>query len=234
MQMPVRQGTGTDGNISSNTGGNGVVLGESPTITFAGYGALTTPLASSSQSLCSGSAPATLNTIITGGTGPFTYQWYSSNSSANGQVGSNPFPAPGWNIISNATDDTLSSSVIGALNITTYFQVLVSVGNCVQWSEVATITISPSPQVDSVTSSNVLCSGNGNGSITIAASGGTGPYNYSIDSGSTYQNSGSFTNVSGGTYNILITDANGCPGAYASNPVTVTVTASHRSNRFNR
>ena len=68
-------GTGTDGNISTNTGNSGVILGPGSNITFAGYGQLTTPLASSSQTICSGSTPATLNTIITGGTGPFTYQW---------------------------------------------------------------------------------------------------------------------------------------------------------------
>ena len=102
-----------------------------------------------------------------------------------------------------------------------YYQVLVSVGNCIQWSEVATITVTPSPKIDSVTVSNVLCGGSGNGSITVTVSGGTSPYNYSIDSGSTTQSTGVFNNLSGGTYNVFVSDANGCTKVYNSNPITI-------------
>lgn len=50
----------------------------------------------------------------------------------------------------------------------------------------------------------------GNGSITISASGGLAPYTYSIDGGTTSQGNGIFTNLQGGTFNIHIEDANGC------------------------
>lgn len=53
------------------------------------------------------------------------------------------------------------------------------------------------------------CSG-ANGRIVIHASGGTGPYTYSIDHGSTTSNDSIFNNLIGGNYTIDITDANGC------------------------
>jgi gliding motility-associated-like protein/uncharacterized repeat protein (TIGR01451 family) len=53
------------------------------------------------------------------------------------------------------------------------------------------------------------CSGLNNGSITISANGGVGPLQYSKDNGLTYQFSNIFTNLGGGTYNIVVKDANG-------------------------
>ncbi|MBX2918490.1 MAG: T9SS type A sorting domain-containing protein [Ferruginibacter sp.] len=47
------------------------------------------------------------------------------------------------------------------------------------------------------------------GTITAIASGGTAPYEYSLDDIS-YQSSGLFANVSGGTYNVYTKDARGC------------------------
>lgn len=47
------------------------------------------------------------------------------------------------------------------------------------------------------------------GSITATASGGTAPYEYSLDDVS-YQASGLFTNLSGGTYNVYTKDARSC------------------------
>jgi gliding motility-associated-like protein len=59
------------------------------------------------------------------------------------------------------------------------------------------------------------------GSITITASGGTSPYQYSIDGGLTYQSSNTFTGLAGGTYNVMIKDAATCT---SSQQVTLTFT----------
>lgn len=57
---------------------------------------------------------------------------------------------------------------------------------------------------------DVACFGGANGSITIAASGGEAPYQYSIDNGTTYVNGDTFVNLTAGNYNLSIRDANNC------------------------
>jgi gliding motility-associated-like protein len=59
-----------------------------------------------------------------------------------------------------------------------------------------------------------------NGTITVSASGGTGPYQYSINGGTTYQSSNTFTGLAGGTYSIVVKDANNC----VSSPQPVSLT----------
>lgn len=61
-----------------------------------------------------------------------------------------------------------------------------------------------------VTNTDILCSGESQAQITIAASGGEGPYTYSINNGSTYQTSNTFVNLPAGSYNIRVRDANNC------------------------
>ena len=65
----------------------------------------------------------------------------------------------------------------------------------------------------------VSCFGGSDGTITLAASGGEAPYLFSIDNGTNYQVSGTFVNLSQGTYNLRIRDANNCE---ATGTVTVT------------
>lgn len=50
-----------------------------------------------------------------------------------------------------------------------------------------------------------------NGSINASATGGTGPYTYSLNGG-TFQASGLFSNLGAGTYSVTARDANTCSG----------------------
>jgi hypothetical protein len=52
--------------------------------------------------------------------------------------------------------------------------------------------------------------GSMNGSITVVASGGTEPYQYSIDGGITFQDEPVFEGLEGGEFFIIVEDANGC------------------------
>ncbi|NAY91684.1 T9SS type B sorting domain-containing protein [Muricauda sp. JGD-17] len=60
------------------------------------------------------------------------------------------------------------------------------------------------------TVTDVTCFGGSDGAITLSASGGEGPYLFSIDNGSTYQTSNSFVNLGAGSYDVRIRDANNC------------------------
>lgn len=59
-----------------------------------------------------------------------------------------------------------------------------------------------------------------NGSITITATGGTAPYQYSINGGTSFQPSNVFNGLAGGTYNVVVRDAGQC----TSSPQVVTLT----------
>ena len=55
-----------------------------------------------------------------------------------------------------------------------------------------------------------ICNGDLNGTITMVPSGGVGFYQFSIDGGTTFQGSGTFTGLATGTYNLVLEDGNGC------------------------
>jgi len=50
-----------------------------------------------------------------------------------------------------------------------------------------------------------------NGSIIATASGGTGPYTYSLNNGA-FQSSGQFVNLTAGSYTLIAKSSNGCSG----------------------
>ena len=54
-----------------------------------------------------------------------------------------------------------------------------------------------------------LCHGSANGVISIAASLGTEPYEYSIDDGASFFDQGIFVGLTAGTYHIVVRDASG-------------------------
>ncbi len=58
-------------------------------------------------------------------------------------------------------------------------------------------------------STDESCPGN-DGSILLAASGGTEPYIYSITGGETNSNNGNFNNLPQGSYSVFVTDQQGC------------------------
>lgn len=60
-----------------------------------------------------------------------------------------------------------------------------------------------------------------NGALNCTATGGTAPYVYSINGGTSFQSSGNFINLAGGNYTIVAKDANNCLGTSGSVAVTV-------------
>ncbi|WP_426483249.1 T9SS type A sorting domain-containing protein [Flavobacterium sp. 2] len=85
-------------------------------------------------------------------------------------------------------------------------------GDCI--SPVISATIQQSAQVTvTATSTSILCYG-GTSNLTISATGGQAPYQYSINNG-TFSASNTFYGLSVGTYNIKVKDALGCQSELA-------------------
>jgi PKD repeat protein len=147
----------------------------------------------------SGSASASTTTACTGQAIDFTatatnataYTWYTTGGS----------PA-------TATTQNTTVTYATAGNYTAY---LVIDGDCEgQIVDSVQVTITDGPTVTS-TPTDPTCAGN-DGQISIAATGGATPYQYSIDGGTTFQAGSTFTGLSDGTYNVVVEDANGCQG----------------------
>jgi len=88
------------------------------------------------------------------------------------------------------------------------FQVNLEVTNsfgCVDDTTIA-VSINPTP-VSSITTTDILCNGDADGTVTVICMNGLSPYSYSWDNGST---NATISNLVVGNYNVTITDANGC------------------------
>lgn len=133
---------------------------------------------------CNGSNDGTITITSSGGISPYQY---SIDGGANYQS-SNMF-----------------SNLIPAI----YNIIVRDANNCISSSQNRTIT-QPTILTFSATQSNISCSGSNNGSITVSASGGTSPFQYSSDNGQSYQSANTFSNLNANTYIVLIKDANNC------------------------
>ncbi|KAF2340120.1 SprB repeat-containing protein, partial [Flavobacterium ginsenosidimutans] len=99
---------------------------------------------------CNGGTNGSAAVSVTGGTGAYTYLW-----------------AP-----SGGTAATASGLIAGTYTVT------VTDANLCQTTETVTID-EPAALTASTTKTDVLCSQADNGTATVTASGGTGPYTYS-------------------------------------------------------
>ena len=85
--------------------------------------------------------------------------------------------------------------------------------------------------------SQVSCSGSSDGEITAIGSGGTGTLSYllvQLPGNQTGATTGVFTGLPAGTYNVRVTDVNGCtittPNIVITNPPALTISGSVTSN----
>jgi gliding motility-associated-like protein len=99
-------------------------------------------------------------------------------------------------------------------------------------TEFVTVTIAqPNPvtvTIDSI--SNLQCFGSATGAIYITPSGGTAPYTYVWSNATTIED---ITGVAAGTYNVTVTDSNGCSaagGATVSQPLELFLNIASYSN----
>lgn len=100
-------------------------------------------------------------------------------------------------------------AVVGAIS-GTYTLTVTDVSGC---TATATATINQPAQINiSISSTDVTCHGLSNGELCSSVTGGTTPYTYQWDIMGTAQ---CFSNIPTGTYQLSITDANGCTATSA-------------------
>ncbi len=124
--------------------------------------------------------------IVTGATTPYTYAW----------TGPASFTATTLNI---------SFLVAGVYNLT------VTAANGCKGYYSTTITQPASALLASTTKNDVSCFGGSDGAINLIASGGTAPYTYAWTGPNSFTSaSQDLSSLITGTYNVTITDINGC------------------------
>ncbi|MCO6460945.1 MAG: SprB repeat-containing protein [Saprospiraceae bacterium] len=130
---------------------------------------------------CNGGSDGSAEVLASGGTGTLDYLW------SNGEV----------------------TPLITGLTAGTYTVTTTDDNGC---NTSTSVTISEPPVLDIVNYiiTNETCQSCDNGSITINATGGTSPYEYSIDGGMTWQVSNYFSGLMAGTYMAVVKDAHGC------------------------
>ncbi|QOG02915.1 T9SS type A sorting domain-containing protein [Flavobacterium sp. MDT1-60] len=102
----------------------------------------------------------------------------------------------------------ISSNVFGTPNPGTYVIIVKDSKGCLSSS--VTTTIQPAtPLFITASNTSVSCNGGSDASLTINASGGKAPYQYTINNG-IYTSSNIFTTLNAGTYTLKVRDAAGC------------------------
>lgn len=121
----------------------------------------------------------------------------SASSTVNVTGGIGPYTYTWSNAQTNATATNLTAG--------NYTIVVTDANGCTS-SQTVTIT-QPTVLSVAITPNPVSCNGGTNGSAVATSAGGTSPYSYAW---SNAQTTATATNLSAGTYTVVITDANGC------------------------
>ena len=127
---------------------------------------------------CFGGNDGSIDLTVSGGTAPYTYTW------SNG-----------------ATTEDVSGLSAGSYTVT-----VTDVNAC-------SVTVSniivgePSQLTANCSPTDVSCNGGSDGAVDLTAAGGTPPYTYAWNNGSTMQD---ISGLAAGSYSVVVTDANGC------------------------
>ncbi|MBS1612004.1 MAG: hypothetical protein JST49_04230, partial [Bacteroidetes bacterium] len=138
---------------------------------------------------CIGGANGTATVTVTGATTPINYVWNSGVQTLG----------------STSLSNTISSLSVGSYTVT-----VTDANNCVK---IENISLAAPPAITSTisTSNNggyaISCNGGSNGSATVSASGGVGAYSYTWQGGGSSQTR---TGYAAGTYDVTVSDINGC------------------------
>jgi PKD repeat protein len=139
---------------------------------------------SNSDVSCFGGSDGSITVNPSGGTAPYFFLW---DANAN-----------------NQTNNMATALIAGSYTVT-----VTDTNGCI-----ATTTVTTSqPSIMTVAStqaSNVGCYGDSNGIASVTVNGGIAPYSYSWSVGANSQTTASAANLISGTYNVTVSDTNGC------------------------
>lgn len=145
---------------------------------------LTANVPNETLSNCSGTGTASLTASAAGGNAPYTYSW-NTTPIQNTQSATN-IPAGTYTVtVTDASGCTATDN--GMLTVIQANNLVVSLQN----------------------TTNVTCNGLANGSLTVAASGGAQPFNYSWNTVPP-QIAATANNLNAGSYSVTVTDGGGC------------------------
>lgn len=148
---------------------------------------------------CFGASTGSATVSASGGTGNYTYTWNTSPVT---------------------TGSTMSGVPAGSYTVT-----VTDENNCTDQLTVEITQPAAPLQADITNIQHVLCHGDASGSATVTPSGGTPGYTYLWNDPAT-QTTATATGLTTGSYNVTVTDANGCTG-------TINVTINQPSSPLN-
>ena len=131
---------------------------------------------------CNGNCNGTATVVATGGTGPgtYTYNW----------------------------SDGQNTPIATNLCAGNYYVIVSDTNGC---TSTAYVTITEPPVLGyNLSTTDVSCFGECNGSATVTPYGGTPPYSYNWTGGGSSPNDSTNTQLCAGTYSVEIIDSNGC------------------------
>jgi hypothetical protein len=140
---------------------------------------------------CFGGSNGAINLTPTGGTAPYTFLW-------NG----------------GATTEDRTGLTAG----TTYSVTITDANSCTRTISGIIVTQPSAPVSGTTVVTNINCFGGNTGAINLTPSGGTGPYTFLWNNGTTTTEDR--TGLTTGTYSVTITDVNGCTGTVNNINVT--------------
>ncbi len=151
---------------------------------------------------CFGDEDGTLTVVAEGGTAPYSYQW---EAAAGGDV-----------------DDTVDGLAAGTYTVT-----VTDANDC---EEIVSGTVTqPENALAAVGTGDALdCNGDEDGLVYVTASGGTAPYSYEWGANAGASLTDTVRNLGAGTYEVTVTDANGCEiiaAATVTEPTELTLDA---------
>ncbi|MGE0562751.1 MAG: PKD domain-containing protein [Flavobacteriales bacterium] len=203
-------GTWTGGNGSFSPDNNTLNASYTPTSSEIANGSVTLYLTTTGNGSCPPATDTVLLSIVKFNASILTVS--NGVSCFGGSDGSGIVSLSGgvppytvtWNTAPIQVGDTAIGLVAG-----TYTATLTDGNGC---DTVISITITEPPVLTSVISGviNVSCTGGNNGAATVNPSGGTAPYTYLWDSNAGNQTTSTATNLVAGTYDVVVTDSNGC------------------------